>query len=466
MIRSFWRASRSAAASAFSAGAFALEYASGRAGKASAGSSLSASRTSVSTSEQPRGFGVLSPPGTALVALAGIGVGGIGGYQFGACDKSDAFTPSHLGRLASQGFNAAAEGVKGLNLWRLAHLEHIPAAEAASVPTSWVTGPFLGPHFIADAAAKAGPAVVNIMVQVGNDFAARRSGGSGCIISSEGTILTNAHVVAGVVAEQQRHPGRPSPILVSLPDGRTFYAEVRSFDKVSDLAVLEIKATEPLPVVSLGSSQRLRVGEWIVALGSPLHLSNSVTAGIVSCVDRKAAELGLLGASSDYIQTDAAINSGNSGGPLVNLAGEVVGISSMKAVAADGVSFAIPIDTARDVVQQLREHGRVLRPYAGIRMLQLTESMLPGLQAQDPAFPSVGRGILVSEVAAGSPAEKAGLRSGDVITGFGTTQDITTANLIRVLTKHINKQLTLEVKRRQGASARLQIIASEASPLL
>ncbi|EFN59628.1 hypothetical protein CHLNCDRAFT_18457, partial [Chlorella variabilis] len=166
-----------------------------------------------------------------------------------------------------------------------------------------------------------------------------------------------------------------------------------------------------------GRSANLRVGEWVVALGSPLHLQNSVTAGIVSCVDRKAVELGLAGARTDYIQTDAAINKGNSGGPLVNLYGEVVGISAMKAVAADGVSFAIPVDTAVDVMRQLKDHGRVIRPYVGIKMLQLNRHSAAQFRKRDPSFPSVEAGILVPGVHPGSPAERAGLRSGDCIIG-------------------------------------------------
>ncbi|KAK9867290.1 hypothetical protein WJX84_001258 [Apatococcus fuscideae] len=466
MIRSLWRASRSAVASlkrtvASDIGASPTEHA-GSKGQGVSASPFYENTRSVVNAAQSRSF-LLGSSSVAVLAASCVAGGWVLGYRDGLLHGPNLLQQSSLHRLVSQ----AAVSVRGWQPWRVAQLEHNPALEAAASPASWVKGPFLGPHFIADAAAKAAPAVVNIMVQVGGDPLSGRCGGSGsgCIIAPDGTILTNAHVVAGVLSEQQRHAGQASPILVTLQDGRTFQAHVKSFDRVSDLAVLEIKDSGPLPVVSLGSSQHLRVGEWIVALGSPLHLSNSVTAGIVSCVDRKAVELGLLGASSEYIQTDAAINRGNSGGPLINLAGEVVGISSMKAIAADGVSFAIPIDTAKDVLRQLREHGRVLRPYAGIRMLQLTQSMLPQLRAQDPAFPSVDCGIIVSEVAPGSPAEKAGLMSGDVITGFADAEEVTTANLIKVLTKHIHKELTVDVKRRWGISKKLKIIASEATAL-
>lgn len=158
---------------------------------------------------------------------------------------------------------------------------------------------------------------------------------------------------------------------------------------VSDLAVVKVDSDLPLPTVQLGRSHNLQAGQWVLALGSPLHLQNSVTAGIISCVDRKAVDLGLAGARTDYIQTDAAINKGNSGGPLVDIEGRVIGISAMKAVAADGVSFAIPIDTAVEVMRQLAEHGRVVRPYVGMKMLQLNCYNAAQFRRRDPNFPDV-----------------------------------------------------------------------------
>ncbi|PSC74849.1 protease Do-like 14 isoform B [Micractinium conductrix] len=334
-------------------------------------------------------------------------------------------------------------------------------------------GGCLSPYYISDAAAKAAPAVVNITVQASGVLPVGSSG-SGFIVESDGTILTNAHVVSDAI---QRHyfgagsnstggggplgPGKG--ITVTLQDGRIFEGRLVSYDTVSDLAVLKVESDAPLPTARLGRSSSLRVGEWVVALGSPLHLQNSVTAGIVSCVDRKAVELGLAGARTDYIQTDAAINKGNSGGPLVNLFGEVVGISAMKAVAADGVSFAIPVDAAVDVMRQLREHGRVIRPYVGIKMLQLNKHNAAQFRKRDANFPRVDAGILVPGVHPGSPAERAGLRAGDVIVGFaGRSRDVTTTALIKALGEHIGKPLALKVARPGDVIETVTVVALEA----
>lgn len=334
------------------------------------------------------------------------------------------------------------------------------------------------------------------------------SSGSGFIVSPDGSVLTNAHVVADALASpgmqvhksgsssggggfrsgwgrqhsqrQQQFPVNNASmfsntsnveksIAVTLQDGRTFEAEVTNYDTVSDLAVLKMKdVNEPLPVAKLGVSSGLRVGEWVVALGSPLHLQNSVSAGIISCVDRKAAELGLVGARAEYIQTDASINRGSSGGPLINLAGEVVGVSCMKALAADGVSFAIPIDAVREVVRQLETHGRVIRPYIGVKLLQLNRYTVAQLRKKDPHFPYVSSGVLVPAVAAGSPAAKAGLQSGDIIVRYGdTSKDVTTSGFIKQLERHIGEELSIEVVRPDGkggsAAKSLKIVAEEAA---
>lgn len=366
----------------------------------------------------------------------------------------------------------------------IASTAHAASFERPTVPLSGCLSPF----FIADAAAKASPAVVNILVQRKESPLPVGSSGSGFIVDTNGTVLTNAHVVADVI--KQRNGGKnttithgniftsmssSSPLLISvtLQDGRIFEANLVHYDILSDIAVLKLQANVPLPAVRMGQSAELRAGEWVVALGSPLHLQNSVTAGIISCVGRKSVELGLGGGRTEYIQTDASINRGSSGGPLVNLAGEVIGVSCMKALAADGVSFAIPIDFVREVVKQLEIHGRVIRPYLGVKLLQLNRHNAAQFRTRDPSFPDVMGGILVPHVQPGSPAEKAGIRQGDVIVEYegsspeGSGRDITTAHFVKYLGANIGKPLRVKVVRSDGHGGSVQksltLIAQEAT---
>ncbi|OAE34121.1 hypothetical protein AXG93_2891s1460 [Marchantia polymorpha subsp. ruderalis] len=319
---------------------------------------------------------------------------------------------------------------------------------------------FLTRHAIADAAAKAAPAVVNITVSIGGRgifFA--QTGGSGFIISPDGTILTNAHVVA-----DDGHGPYKGKIVVTMQDGRTFPGEIISYDSLADIAVVKVHSTKPLPTVAFGSSRKLRPGEWVVALGSPLHLQNTVTVGIVSCVDRKSAEMGLRGVHADYIQTDAAINQGNSGGPLLNLDGEVIGINTMKALAADGVSFAIPIDSALKIIAQLKKHGRVVRPWLGMKMLGLTEDIILQLKERDPSFPDVTGGVLVPQVIPGSPAERAGVRPGDVVVEFDGQPVTSIHQIVESLGDRVGVTFKFVVKRSKGGTATLSVVTEEASP--
>ncbi|CAI5515556.1 unnamed protein product [Closterium sp. Naga37s-1] len=368
----------------------------------------------------------------------------------------------------------------------------------------------LSRHAIADAAARAAPAVVNLTVSVGRGMFSGQAMGSGAIIRADGLILTNAHVVAemvdpsassapywssratvsdavgggalgargagakvrrATVAEMVDPSASSAPywssratLQVTLQDGRTFDGHVLSFDSLSDIALVKVSAPSPLPVVKLGSSKALRPGDWVVALGSPLHLSNTVTAGIVSCVDRKGTELGLRGGRMDYIQTDAAINAGNSGGPLVNLDGEVVGINNMKALAADGVSFAIPIDSAVHILDQLSRHGRVVRPFVGIKMLELNASIAAQLRDRDPSFPPVDAGILVPQVIPGSPAARGGLQPGDVIVEFAGQPVTSSRQVLDLLGDKVGVKVPLVVKRANGKTVTLTIVTEEATP--
>lgn len=332
------------------------------------------------------------------------------------------------------------------------------ASEADSMAKKDFLGENLTRYTIAEAAAKAAPAVVHITVHLGDmGLFIGEGAGSGVLINPNGTILTNAHVVAGY--GNVVYKGK---VKVSLQDGRTFDGEVVSFDISSDIAVVKINSKIPLPAAALGSSSKLRPGEWIVALGSPLHLQNSVTVGVISCVERKGSEIGLRGIHGGYIQTDAAINQGNSGGPLLNLDGEVIGINTMKAYAADGVSFAIPIDTAVKVMEQLKKHGRVIRPWLGIKMHELNEHVLLQLKEEDAAFPDVVEGVLVPQVIPGSPAERAGIRAGDVIIQFDGVPITKASQIVDRLGDKVGVSFKVIVKRQHNRQATLTVTSEEA----
>lgn len=221
--------------------------------------------------------------------------------------------------------------------------------------------------------------------------------GSGFIISRDGYILTNNHVVNGA-----------DKVLVQLSDGRELDAEVVGTDPPTDIAVIRIKAKD-LPTLPLGDSDALEVGEWVLALGNPFGLSNTLTAGIVSAKGR--SRIGITD-YEDFIQTDAAINPGNSGGPLINLDGNVVGINTAIATRSGGymgVGFAIPIRLAMEVERQIVDHGSVTRGYLGVVIQDLSPELAASMNVPDT------KGILVSEVEDGSPADHAGLHVGDII---------------------------------------------------
>ncbi len=183
--------------------------------------------------------------------------------------------------------------------------------------------------------------------------------GSGFILSSDGQLVTNAHVVAG-----------SSEVKVTLKDGQVFEGKVMGVDEMTDIAVIKIEATG-LPTAKLGSATNLTPGEWAIAIGNPLGFDNSVTVGIISALDRPSAQVGVPDKRVRFIQTDAAINPGNSGGPLLNVRGEVIGLNTAIRADGQGLSFAIPIETAQRIAQQLFTEGKATHPYLGIRMLAL-----------------------------------------------------------------------------------------------
>jgi HtrA serine peptidase 2 len=244
-------------------------------------------------------------------------------------------------------------------------------------------------YTIADVAGKVSPSVVNIMHRDAN----RMSSGSGFLITKSGYIVTNEHVV--------RAAGVDGKVTITFTDMTKASGTVHSLDRSSDIALVKISDAAVPPEATplkLGKSSKLRAGEFVIALGSPVNLANSVSHGIVSAVARHGSDFGLAKSRSDYIQTDTPINQGNSGGPLCNLDGEVIGINAMKLSNTDGISFAIPIDTAVQVLRQLMRNKKVTRPYVGLRMTSTSGHH--------------GGELVITDVEKGSPAEQVGLESG------------------------------------------------------
>lgn len=265
----------------------------------------------------------------------------------------------------------------------------------------------------------------------------QRGEGSGFIIDPNGVILTNAHVVSGA-----------DTVTVTLKDGRKFKGKVRGLDEPSDLAVVKIDGKN-LPVAPLGTSTDVEVGDWAIAVGNPLGLDNTITLGIVSTLNRSSAQVGIPDKRLDFIQTDAAINPGNSGGPLVSDRGEVIGINTAIRPDAQGIGFAIPIDTAKAIKDTLARGEKVQHPYIGIRMLTLTPDLTEQLK-NDPNAPVIAdvNGVLVMQVIPNSPAASAGLRQGDVITQIAGQKITTAEQLQNVVEKSkINQPLKVTIQR-------------------
>jgi Do/DeqQ family serine protease len=232
-----------------------------------------------------------------------------------------------------------------------------------------------------------------------------RGTGSGFIISRNGEILTNAHVVADA-----------DTVNVTLKDGRSFAGKVMGTDPVTDVAVVKIQA-DNLPTLTLGDSNQLKPGEWAIAIGNPLGLDNTVTTGIISATGRSSSQVGVPDKRVQFIQTDAAINPGNSGGPLLNASGQVIGMNTAIIQGAQGLGFAIPINTAKQIAEQLIATGKAEHPYLGIEMITLTPELKENINSNPNAGLNVDEdnGILIARVMPNSPAFKAGLRAGDVI---------------------------------------------------
>ena len=254
----------------------------------------------------------------------------------------------------------------------------------------------------------------------------RQGSGSGFIVDKQGFILTNYHVIEDA-----------DRITVTLADGRTLRGDVVGTDPAIDVALIRVAGAPNLPEAPLGDSDELRVGEWVCAIGNPLGYVHSVTVGVVSFIGRKLFDASL----DDYIQTDAAINFGNSGGPLLNARGEVVGINSAISSRASNIGFAVPINQAVAILPQLKARGKVSRGFIGVVLTDVTPELRRALKL------AVSRGALVQDVSAGSPAERAGLRPYDVIASVDG-RDVWT-----------NEELIRDISGRQpGTVARLDVI--------
>ncbi|NET38031.1 MAG: trypsin-like serine protease [Cyanothece sp. SIO1E1] len=266
----------------------------------------------------------------------------------------------------------------------------------------------------------------------------QRGQGSGFILDQDGLIITNAHVV-----------NNADMVTVTLKDGRTFQGTVKGMDPFSDLAVIKIDG-QNLPVVALGNSSEVQVGDWAIAVGNPLGLDNTVTLGIISTLNRPSAQVGIPDKRLEFMQTDAAINPGNSGGPLLNQRGEVIGINTAIRAEAEGIGFAIPIDTAKAIKDRLARGEKITYPFIGIQMVTLTPGMAKQLNGRlniSVDIPEI-QGVLVLQVMPDSPAAEAQLQGGDVITAIDN-QSVVNANQLRnaISNSQIGRPLGLQVQR-------------------
>jgi len=312
-------------------------------------------------------------------------------------------------------------------------------------------------NFIAEVVKETSAALVYIEIKdtAHRDFFTGQpvtvSNGSGFIVKEDGLILTNAHVVIN----------KPrASIQVRLQSGEVYAATVEDVDVRSDLATLRIQCKN-LPVMRLGSSKDCQPGEFVVAMGSPLALSNTITTGIVSNVARPPTELGLQGAEvPEYIQTDAAITFGNSGGPLINLDGEAIGINSMK--VTPGISFAIPIDYAKEFLTKSEEAGKAgghktgKRRYIGITMVSLSPQMIDELKVRTNIPSNVTHGILIYRLVVGSPADRAGIRPGDIVTHINGKPVHGSRDVYKIL-EGTETPLVLSVSRDKGVFVKVAV---------
>jgi serine protease Do len=348
------------------------------------------------------------------------------------------------------------------------NIQTVPAVSSAETPRA--------PGSFADLAEKLKPSVVNISTTKtirpgrgnqyrspsgespfdryfwGDDFFERffgdipkrefkqRSLGSGFIISHDGYIFTNSHVVE-----------QADKILVKLSTGKEYEAKVIGKDAKTDLALIKIKSGESLPVVETGDSEKLRVGDWVIAIGNPFGLEQTVTAGIVSAKGRVIG----AGPYDNFIQTDASINPGNSGGPLFNMEGKVIGINTAIVAQGQGIGFAIPINMAKTILPDLKSKGKVTRGWLGVSVQDVTDEIAKNLKLKDTG------GALVSEVFKGDPADKAGLKAGDLITEVsGKKIKDTHELLLTIASFHVGDKIEVKALR-DGQEKTFYIVVTE-----
>ena len=327
------------------------------------------------------------------------------------------------------------------------------------------------PNFVVSVVRKSGPAVVRIDTsrtvssRVPDEFSdpffrrffgsrlptqprerQQRGNGSGFIISSKGEILTNAHVVDGA-----------DRVTVELKDGRKFNGQVLGEDPVTDVAVIKIEA-DNLPTVPLGDSDAVQPGEAVIAIGNPLGLNYTVTSGIISATGRSSSDIGAADKRVDYIQTDAAINPGNSGGPLLSANGRVIGMNTAIIRGAQGLGFAIPVNTVKRISQELIAKGRVDHPYLGIQMVTLTPDVKEKLNSElgNPNI-SADKGVLLIRIMRGSPASQGGLKAGDVIVSINQQPVTRNEDVQKLVEKSkIGQPLNIQVER-NGRTVKLAV---------
>ncbi|MEM8614091.1 MAG: HhoA/HhoB/HtrA family serine endopeptidase [Cyanobacteria bacterium P01_H01_bin.105] len=343
------------------------------------------------------------------------------------------------------------------------------AAIAQVSPTAPAITPAANPNFITNVVTDVGPAVVRIdasrtvsqgipdvfndptfrqffggRVPQGGQERTERGLGSGFIISDDGQIITNAHVVDGA-----------DTVTVTLKDGRILDGRVLGSDPVTDIAVIKVDERN-LPTVDLGNSDQLQPGEWSIAIGNPLGLDNTVTVGIVSAVGRSSNQVGVPDKRVEFIQTDTAINPGNSGGPLLNQQGEVIGVNTAIINGAQGLGFAIPINMVERIATELAETGKVEHPFLGIQMITLSPDIKEDINTNPNSGLTVDEeeGVLIARVLSDSPAAKSGLRAGDVITAVEGTPVGDAAEVQRIVSSgKVGQKLSVEVQRNGEAQS-------------